>query len=398
MKNMKILISVILIIIVMIIILLLVLLPKLKEYEEETENLYYGDIYEVQPETTYKSYYIIANCIENYIKYSIENSSEKLDAILENNDYTKENFDEVYLLKIAQVYKIERQDDTTYFVEISLDNKNEYFVTNIDYTTKAYNLRKSLKSEFDNAKNNNVKEKYRTSIKIKQNEFNLVDDKDINRDLVLDKYFYNYIRLAETKPKIAFELLEKSYRAEVFQNDFSNYEVYLENNKSKILNSVITDIQTETLENSTEYIITDNYNRQYRIVEYNYTDYTIALNNYQREDDKYLKLTQTEKVEKNIKYVFELLDNKEYNKVYELLDSDFRNTNFQTYDQFEDYAKNTFFDYNALGKITVQEQGQNYIIEVNYKDGPSSAAEKRQKSFVMRLLEGTEFKISFQID
>ena len=51
-----------------------------------------------------------------------------------------------------------------------------------------------------------------------------------------------------------------------------------------------------------------------------------------------------------------------------------------------------------LGQITIEAQGINYIVKVPYKDGTSSAAEKRTKVFVMRLLEGVDFEISFQIN
>ena len=401
MKKMKILIILLIILIIITTLSIVILLPKLKD--EEIRNLdsevSNEDILDIREETSYKGYVIIQKCIGNYIEYSNESNEEKLAAILEKEEKT-EKFDEVYYLKIEQIYKIERINDTTYFVETTLDDKNVYFVINVDYITKSYNIRKSTETEYKNAKENNIDTKYLKSIEIKSNDYNKIEDKDLSNEQVMSKYFYNYLQLELTKPEVAFTILEKGYKSQKFGNDINKYKEYIENNKEKLADTAIVESSVKASDNSTQYTIVDTYGKTYIIKEYKYTDYTIEIQEDNRENEeylnKYLALSPTEKVEENIKRVYQLIDDKEYESVYNLLDSQFKSSNFATLEQFENYAKETFFEYNVLGKITIQEQGQNYVINVPYKDGYSSVAEKREKNFVMRLQENTDFILSFE--
>ena len=401
MKKMKILIILLIILIIITTLSIVILLPKLKD--EEIRNLdsevSNEDILDIREETSYKGYVIIQKCIENYIEYSNESNEEKLAAILEKEEKT-EKFDEVYYLKIEQIYKIERINDTTYFVETTLDDKNVYFVINVDYITKSYNIRKSTETEYKNAKENNVDTKYLQSIEIKSNDYNKIEDKDLSNEQVMSKYFYSYLQLELTKPEVAFTILEKGYKSQKFGNDINKYKKYIENNKEKLSDTAIVESSVKARDNSTQYTIVDTYGKTYIIKEYKYTDYTIEIQEDNKENEeylnKYLALSPTEKVEENIKRVYQLIDDKEYESVYNLLDSQFKSSNFATLEQFENYAKETFFEYNVLGKITIQEQGQNYVINVPYKDGYSSVAEKREKNFVMRLQENTDFILSFE--
>ena len=401
MKKMKILIILLIILIIITTLSIVILLPKLKD--EEIRNLdsevSNEDILDIREETSYKGYVIIQKCIGNYIEYSNESNEEKLAAILEKEEKT-EKFDEVYYLKIEQIYKIERINDTTYFVETTLDDKNVYFVINVDYITKSYNIRKSTETEYKNAKENNIDTKYLKSIEIKSNDYNKIEDKDLSNEQVMSKYFYNYLQLQLTKPEVAFTILEKGYKSQKFGNDINKYKEYIENNKEKLADTAIVESSVKASDNSTQYTIVDTYGKTYIIKEYKYTDYTIEIQEDNKENEeylnKYLALSPTEKVEENIKRVYQLIDDKEYESVYNLLDSQFKSSNFATLEQFENYAKETFFEYNVLGKITIQEQGQNYVIIVPYKDGYSSVAEKREKNFVMRLQENTDFILSFE--
>lgn len=403
MNKIKILMLIIIIAIITTTLLLIIVLPNLKEKEilELQSQVLNEDILDIQEEISYKAYSIILNCIENYIQYNNEADEEKLSAILEETAII-EKYDEIYYLQIEKIYKIERINDTTYFVKTILDDKNVYFVVNVDYITKSYNIRKSTESEFENARENKVAQKYLQSIEIENNENNEIYDKDLTNKQIANKYFYNYIKLAVNKPEIAFNILEKNYKLKKFNNDINSYKEYVEENKEKIINSAIINLKVEAQENYKKYVIQDVYERTYTITEYNYSNYTIELEEYEFESDEekeeYSKLSSKEKVKSNIEKIFKLLDEKEYSKVYEKLNDEFRKNNFSTLESFKQYARNTFFDYNMLGQIVIEEQGTNYVIIVPYKDGTSSAAEKRTKTFVMKLLEGTEFEISFQIN
>lgn len=401
MKNFKILVIIITLIIIIILIALFILIPKLEKQVEENENLDYGDVLTIQQENTYKGYQISSECIEKYIKYNIEKNMEALENILENEEDETQKLDEIYYLKISYIYKIERMNDTTYFVESLINNNENYFIINVDYINNTFNIRKTNEIEFNNSKDDKVNEKYKQNITINKNEYNQINTADLDNDELISKYYYNYIDLALNKPEVAFEILDKDYKMKKFGNDLQKYQQYIENNRNKIFDSTIVEITANSKENYTEFIIQDTFNNCYTIKEYNYTDFTIILDDYTLntdETEKYIALDSKDKVLYNINIIFKHINNKEYEEVYNKLDEKFKNTNFPTLEQFKNYANETFFDNNVLGNITVEEQGQNYIINVPYKEGTSSVAEKRKKSFVMRLLEDTDFVMSFEIN
>ena len=397
MKKMRILIVVVVIIIIILIIALLNLLPMLKEQEEEKENLNYGDVLDINQENTYLCRYIISNCIKEYIQCNLENNTENLKAI-STDKINKTKFDEIYYLKINDIYKIERMNDTTYFVESTIDNQNEYFIVNVDYITNSYNIIQAQEKEFTDAKNNKVDDKYKVSIEIESNDYNEIQAVMPSNYNLVNEYYDNYTKLAVNKPEIAFELLEKTAKSTEFDNDLNTYKEYVNNNEEKIQNSIVKSFDISKSDEVSTYTIENTYGQKYTIKEYNYGDFTIAPESTLEDVNEYLNMTYEEKINHNIEKIFKFIDNKQYSKVYDLLDTDFKNTKYSTISKFETYAKTQFFDYNVLGKIDIQESGKNYVVTVNYKDGISSAAEKKSTVIIMRLLENTDFSIAFQVN
>lgn len=399
MKNLKVLIFIITIIIIILLITLVILIPKLEDQIEEEENLNYGDMLDIQKEEdTDKAYIILESCIDKYLQYNIQ-ENENIKEILE--EYTTfEKFDKEYYLKINSVYKIERMDDITYFVETLLNNKETYFLINVDYVNDTFNIRGIYEQEFKNAQNNNVNEKYKTSIRIAKNNENSISRKTPSTETIMNKYYQTYKKMAIYNKEVAFDMLDAEYKLKKFDNNIEKYKEYIENNQDRIESFEITNVEANKNNDYIEYKISDAYNTSYIIKEYYYTNYKIILDNYTIEDkeqiEEYNKLDNKEKAIYNIEKVFSMLNNKEYNSVYNLLDETFKNNNFPQLEQFKLYVQQTFFDNNILGNITIEEQGENYVITVPYKDGISTAAEKRKKNFVVRIMEDKNFTLSFE--
>ena len=361
---------------------------------DETENLDYGDVLHIQEESNYLNYKILTNCIEKYIMYIDDTSNLKF--ILEEVDNQKEEIDDTYFLKISKIYKIERTDDTTYYIKSLINDDYKYFLINIDYRTKAFNIRKIESEEYKQAEQNNVKEKYKRSIEIKQNEYNKIDDSASDDLLIASIYYNNYINMAIEKPEIAFRMLEATYKKQVFENSIEKYKEYIQNNVERLSTSELEEVYVTTNEEYSQYKIINTYQDIYIIKEYNYMDFTVSKEEKQENLEEYKNASIEDKVKMNIEKIFEMLNNKEYDNVYSYLNEEFKNANFKTLEQFKLYAIEEFFDYNFLGNISIQEKGQNYIVTVPYKNTQGAGAEKKKKKFVMRIQEDTNFEISFE--
>ena len=258
-------------------------------------------------------------------------------------------------------------------------------------------MRKIEIKEFKNAKENNVAEKYKKSIQIELNQNNAINVKEDAERQIADKYYSKYIQMALSDKEIAFQMLEATYRKEKFDNKIENYEKYIKEVEERLLNAQISKVTTNKNGEYTEYKIEDIYKDNYVIKEYNYMDFTIEKLEESENTEEYANASSKEKVIININKIFKMIDNKEYEKIYKYLNEEFRENNFTTLEEFEDYIKVQFFDYNFIGNITIKEQGQNYIATVPYKSGINAAAERNEKIFVVRLLEENKFEISFEI-
>ena len=94
-----------------------------------------------------------------------------------------------------------------------------------------------------------------------------------------------------------------------------------------------------------------------------------------------------------------MINTKDYRHAYELLDSNFKNNNFDTLEKFKQYIQNNFFNYNLNSTdITIKEEGNYYIYETVIKSDSSRAAETKGLNIIMKLQEGTDFVMSFSLD
>ena len=402
----KIIILIIIMFMLLITIILLIGIMNLKteveEENEEMENLYYEDVLDIQEENSEAGYIIMSNCIEKYLQFNIKKDKDKLAQILESELDEVEQIDEHYYLKIDTIYKIERINDTTYFVKCLLNKEPIYFAINVDYMNNSFSIRKIDKNEFNNAKENKVASQYKESITIESNSENIIGDIVIDSFDIADKYYSKYNEMALNNPEIAFEMLDNQYKKLKFNNDLEAFKEYIENNKERIYNSIVVNVESREEENYNRYIATDTTENKMEIKEYHYTDFDIILDDYtiqsQEDINVYMNLEDEEKIKYNINKIFTMLSKKEYSTIYNLLDNTFKEKNFPTLEIFKKYVDDNFFTENVLGNITMEKRANNYIVTVPYKSGVSSVAEKREKVFVMRLLEGTDFVISFTVE
>ena len=95
---------------------------------------------------------------------------------------------------------------------------------------------------------------------------------------------------------------------------------------------------------------------------------------------------------------FKMINTKDYESAYNLLNNDFRNSNFGTLDNFINYVKNNFYSNTIITDIVeVKEEGMYYVCTLNTASDDSDSANKVKETFVVLLKEGTDFELSFTI-
>ena len=118
-------------------------------------------------------------------------------------------------------------------------------------------------------------------------------------------------------------------------------------------------------------------------------DYHIALDSYTVRDeeykDSYAKLQNDKKVIENIKQFIEMINTKSYEQAYNLLDEQFKNTNFPTIEAFKQYISQIMFENTKAESVTITQEGYIFICDVVLVDKTSQIAEIKNVKIIQEI-------------
>lgn len=131
---------------------------------------------------------------------------------------------------------------------------------------------------------------------------------------------------------------------------------------------------------------------QYDVMLDTYTiDRQEFVQEYEKSDDK-------KKVMMNIDKFIKMLNSHDYSNLYAILDEDFKTNYFRNEDDFVNYVKENFFDINKVEYSNFSEMGNTYIYEITITNVKDESEEQKKKTIIMKLLEGTDFVMSFNVE
>lgn len=401
MKANKLLISIIILLLLIIILIIAILLlnnSNIKKHDDNPSTIAFEQTEKIGNKSLF--YNIDAN-IKKYIEYSYKKNTNAMNSIssgklsIEN----KSNYHSV------EMYILDKISNITVFVHgVTRDTKeeNHYMVVKLDYSNNAFSIENSNRQEYENAVNNILDNKDKQDVTIQKNEYNEIVSRNITDFEILGIYFEDYKYKAINNVELAFNLLNSEYKSKKFNNDINLYKEYVQKNDNRFTNANIVKHGITKEGQFAKYICIDNYNNYYEFYETGIGEYTVILDNYTLETDdftnKYNKLSDKEKAISNVDKVIKLINEKNYTQLYEYLNIEFKKRYFKNQAEFEKYMQNNFFDNNIVGTLTIKNEGNIFTIEVPYKEGLSSAAEQRTKTFIVKLKEGTDFELSFNVD
>ena len=92
-----------------------------------------------------------------------------------------------------------------------------------------------------------------------------------------------------------------------------------------------------------------------------------------------------------------MINSKDYENAYNLLNTEFKNNNFADLQQFINYVTSSFYNYNDVKFNTFSTQGDIGIYEININGVVNDIDVTQIKTIIMKLGTGTDFEISFDI-
>lgn len=282
-------------------------------------------------------------------------------------------------------------DYSIYYVygKLIIDNKivdnNSNYTVIVNYTNGAY----SVINEIDESKEYDGN--------IVQDENNKFEYKNYSEEDFVKEEFMDYKYTLLNELDGAYSKLDNEYKAERF-NNIQEFNNYIEEKRTQIENSIA--VSYEYIDDN-QFIVQDNYENQYVFTENSFMNYNVRLDNYtiitENYKNKYNKLDNESKVKTNVDMFIKMINSSDYRHAYNKLDETFRNNNFGNVENFESYIKENFFENNYLIVDKIEQKGEYYAVNTTLKSDTSSVADSKNKNFVIKLNEGTNFVMSFEI-
>lgn len=386
------------------------------------------------------NYYVVKSCINIFYTYynGIYNSNEMSSLIMDEE--TTASLENVKKQDIEAVYNILDEDYKTY-KNITLDNltsklpsinTNKIDITNMYVTEEDKNisiyfvygylidtssmqtskfsmivkidmlnrtfsvlLEDYMKENYNNIKvGENVDINY--SNEIKSNDYNKFKFEIITDDAYIADIFSDFKQNMIYNDDEVYKNLDETYREKRF-SDVKDFEEYVNNRIREITVMNLSKYQKTIYDNYTQYVCLTNKDEYIIINEISPMKYSFILDTYTIDLpeflEKYNNSTDQQKVALNIDKFMQAINAKDYKYAYNCLADSFKNNYFKTQEEFENYAKENFYSSNNVEYNEFDTQGDVYTYSVILTDKETS--EQKNKTFIVKLEEGTEFVLSF---
>ena len=371
-------------------------------------------------------FFIIRNLVDNYYNDLVaianqteETNQDRVQAVIEVLDemYKKQfEIDKTNVVSVlgrkqesyVTIEKVLASEKSTtlarYFVYVTLTNKvtlqntDTIVMVTLDMDKRTYSIapQEYIQRNFELEMGKSVPIEIDT---IEEKEYNQFKYKSIMDADVAEYYFERYIQFARYAPEKAYELLEEEYRKKRFGTK-QEYLDYVESQKGQIQGVTLDKYKITKTEQGRQYTCIDQKGNYYIFYETNILQAGVRLDNYTielpEEVEIYSKATDEEKVVYCVNHFIEAVNKRDYRYAYSKLSSGFKKNYFATLNTFIDYMKNNQTDLLQLESGKFGNEGQIYTYQANLKE--AKTGKMQQRNFVVKLGEGTEFEMSFEME
>jgi len=264
----------------------------------------------------------------------------------------------------------------------------------VDNNNKTYAIQPIEKEEYDNV-----------IIKGQRVEINQLEFNDYNRyeaiddSMIITMLLEDYKYIIKNDLESAYNKLDKEYRNLKFSN-IGQYEQYIKN--SGINNAKLNRYKKTITDEYIQYVGIDENGNYYIFRESSAMNYIVFLDTYTVDLpeflEKYEVSSESQKVLLNIKKVIDAINNKDYEYVYNKLDNTFKQNNFQNKEAFEKYIKSTLYQKNKFSYSNYQNGNNLHIYDIKITDETLANQTQINKRIIMKILEGTDFVMSFSVE
>lgn len=421
MKNKKLFLAIISLIILVIIIIFIILIFRKKFYEENIVDNDGNIVIEEEPQgdieeetikdrekvinTTY--FFSIEECINKYLNaIKIGSAAQLMNYLdgkyIQENNLTSENVlsnvEEGYDFIATEMY--EKRDKTLYsfivkgVADDNIYNQEKYYIVDLDLSNSTFKITPLYSYNYTSIEQIQEKEKLE---EIKQNNFNKFEFLRLNNEEIYSKYANYFINLLKNNATKAYNMLDEQYRETRFMNDYNRFLNYL--NLMFSNNKLDTEIKEISKYDNSGFLIKTKNDNRYIIKAVYPMEFTVQLDEYTIVTDSFKKVyssaSDIKKVSTDVDKIMKMINNYDYENLYNLLDETYKANNFGNINDFISYIVEKFYNSNYYEITSLEQDEELYIIEVRvYKDS-SANSEYNINKIIIILEDETNFKFYF---
>lgn len=395
-----------------------------EEVEEQTTDLTENDFYTVN---NYISQYFDVLNKNNSSYFGIDDNGEEIKVVSDdeikteilnllsteyinknnitiNNvyDFVDDIEEDVNFVPIDMALKSSNSQVQQFVVSGLLENINyniikvKYLIVNLDTVNSTYSV-----EPLEDNKYNNIDEV------VIENQINEIEPNDSNEfsyqmvtgEYIAQKYMDTFKRITLGNAGLGYQLLDEEYRNKRFGNE-QNFQEYVQKNYNELLGIRCTKYLTNNYEDYEELVCQDQYQNTYVFTITGVNEYTIKLDIYTLMTDNFMNSYNSsedkDKVLMNIDKWIQMLNSRDYKNAYNYLDETFRNNNFGSEENFENYMRQNYSSHYEFEFTNNSEDNGVFVQDVNLKD-VSDENNIKTLTVIMQLKEDYNFVMSFEI-
>lgn len=331
-------------------------------------------------------------------KYIETIDSEQLKQIINENAGKQYSIKKMY-------YKAQSNTIKSYYIIGEVDDKEYSLIILINKENKVCTILPNEYIEKKYGKDVQVGEiEFSTEeLNIEANIYNKVSDVSISEQTMCMYYFGDYLNKLKGSAEELYDVLDEEYRDARF-GSYENFKSFIKNNYNDLAARKLSEysVEADTDEMQTIYICRDQYENYYIFKTSAVMEYTLYLDNHTIDlpqfTEKYNSSSTENKVAMNIEKVKDAINTKDYEYIYEKLDSTFKNNNYPSLEALTSYIQNNLYEKNIFAYRNIEEQNDIYIFKVEVSDMEDKNLEIKTINIVMKLNEGTDFTMSFNMN
>ncbi len=274
-------------------------------------------------------------------------------------------------------------------------------IVKLDKTNKTFSV---IPQEYVTEKYGNIVEGQNLDINAEQNMAQNTNNTYSEREITDETYLKDLF--AEIRNELlndyeeAYNHLDEEYRTQKFATleEFSNFA---SGKAEEYRTMAIAQYQVTEEDGYTQYLLVDQNGKYYIVNETAVMKYTTLLDTYTVDlpqfTESYNSANDSRKAGLNLQKVVDAINNNDYEYVYNKLDETFRANNFPTLESFEQYIQNNLYTSANVEFSNYKNSGELHIFDATFTDKSNENSNAITKTFIVKLLEGTDFVMSFNV-